>query len=567
MPKQTPPSKPSEKPKRRSKRRARGYGEPSAIDIIEESIHVLRRLSWDAWLIYAVGMSVFVFALLYFWIEMGASIHADTVHVPGAFLCAAAFIFFRVCQARMIDILQKQHAELEPSAWSFSDWRECVRRQFAWQGLGAWVLPIVFVVTLPFPRVFAFFQSILCLGCRRSEDVDLKKEWEVARIWPEQNWMILTLLSVVWLCVFFNLFSLILTIPYLLDVLLGIETEFSRAGFYVLNSVTLFTCALVAYLITDPVTKAAYFLRRHYAMSQSTGEDLVLGLQKSTRRSVSTVSGGAMGLLAVVLGFLAMSPSLEAQEGGSGADNAGAQRVLELDRLVDNTLERREFSWRFPREEFDEGQKTAVSFLQQFVDWIDRIEEKIERFFDEMFDGRKQEDEPDPRGFFDGSSGFFDLMLFFLILVAVLVLVYFLGKTWRQNRVADEVALVEEAEDASAVNLEDENVSADQLPRNRWLEMARDLIAKGELRLALRAYFLAQLAELSSEGVIIIKKGKSNREYAYEIAKKSHAYAGLKELYGAEMRLFESVWYGRKPVGRAQIDEMESLLREQGVLS
>ena len=43
---------------------------------------------------------------------------------------------------------------------------------------------------------------------------------------------------------------------------------------------------------------------------------------------------------------------------------------------------------------------------------------------------------------------------------------------------------------------DEENVTADQLPEDGWLQLARELIERGELRLALRASYLAGLAHL-----------------------------------------------------------------------
>ncbi|MEM7673719.1 MAG: DUF4129 domain-containing protein [Verrucomicrobiota bacterium] len=550
------------------KRKTRAFGEPTAVDIVEESIHILRRLSWDVWIIYGVGVSVFTFTLLYYWLEMSAGLNGESLLLPGAIVCACALIFFKVCQARMIECVSDQYRGLESHPWSLSDWIRCARRQCSWSSVGAWLLPIAFVLTIPFPRLFAFFQSTLCWGPRPDEDIQVAREWEFARIWPEQNWMLLTLLSIVWLGVFINLLSLIGFIPYLMDAVFGIETDFGRAGNYIFNSVSLFTCALLSYLATDPLTKVAYTLRRHYVVSQATGEDLLLGLRNSRKSEPSHGRIAASMFLAGALLWGSVPGDLRAQESVDDSElRFTNERISKLDQALEDTLERREFSWRFPKDEIGQNAAEGSSIFEQISNWIERLVEKMRRFLEDRFGDENDRSENVDRGFFDGFGGLFDLLLYLIILILACVFIYFMGRAWRQNKAADAVVLTDENHDNDTVNLEDEDVSADQLPRNRWLEVARELIAKGELRLALRAYFLAQLAELSTEGVIIVKRGKSNREYHREIVKKAHAYDGLVDLYRAQMRLFESVWYGNRPVGAEQIGEMETLLKRQGILS
>jgi len=48
-------------------------------------------------------------------------------------------------------------------------------------------------------------------------------------------------------------------------------------------------------------------------------------------------------------------------------------------------------------------------------------------------------------------------------------------------------------------DLADENIRADQLPEDGWTKLARELLERGEFRLAMRAFYLASLAHLRSE--------------------------------------------------------------------
>src|ERR1700733_8371753 len=79
----------------------------------------------------------------------------------------------------------------------------------------------------------------------------------------------------------------------------------------------------------------------------------------------------------------------------------------------------------------------------------------------------------------------------------------------------------------SAPDLRDENVGADQLPEDGWTKLARELLAKGELRLALRAFYLASLAHLADRNLINLARFKSNRDYERELRWRAHALPAL----------------------------------------
>jgi hypothetical protein len=99
-----------------------------------------------------------------------------------------------------------------------------------------------------------------------------------------------------------------------------------------------------------------------------------------------------------------------------------------------------------------------------------------------------------------------------------------------------------------APDLEQDDVSADQLPMDRWLELGRGLMEQGELRLALRAFYLAALSHLAAQGSITIASFKSNREYEQELRRKAHTLPDLLQAFSENMRIVERVWYGMHEV-------------------
>ena len=74
--------------------------------------------------------------------------------------------------------------------------------------------------------------------------------------------------------------------------------------------------------------------------------------------------------------------------------------------------------------------------------------------------------------------------------------------------------------------------------------MARDLLNRGELRLALRAFYLATLAHLAERNLITLARFKSNRDYERELARRGHALAEVPVIFAQNVTTFERVWYG-----------------------
>ena len=69
-------------------------------------------------------------------------------------------------------------------------------------------------------------------------------------------------------------------------------------------------------------------------------------------------------------------------------------------------------------------------------------------------------------------------------------------------------------------------------------------MGKGELRLALRAVYLATLACLARQELITIAKYKSDREYELELRRRSHTQPQLAGVFAENRAVFEGAWYG-----------------------
>jgi len=112
----------------------------------------------------------------------------------------------------------------------------------------------------------------------------------------------------------------------------------------------------------------------------------------------------------------------------------------------------------------------------------------------------------------------------------------------------------------AAIDLEDPSVLASQLPENEWIAMARDFVARGDHRMALRAYFLASLAFLASKELVVVGRSKTNLDYLREVRRRARSAAGLDGLFGHGIEAFESAWYGLHEVGVSDVSCFEENL-------
>ena len=133
------------------------------------------------------------------------------------------------------------------------------------------------------------------------------------------------------------------------------------------------------------------------------------------------------------------------------------------------------------------------------------------------------------------------ILISVLIAVVAIVVAVLFYRIWRQRGRRAEMS----SEAVAAVpDVADENVVANQLPEDDWLKLARELIGRGELRLALRALYLASLAHLAQRDMISVAKFKSNRDYELELRRRARALPDLQAAFAENVGIFDRVWYG-----------------------
>jgi hypothetical protein len=107
-----------------------------------------------------------------------------------------------------------------------------------------------------------------------------------------------------------------------------------------------------------------------------------------------------------------------------------------------------------------------------------------------------------------------------------------------------------------------EEVLGDELPCDQWIDMAKDMAARGNLRLALRAFFLAAIAHLAHNRLIQVTRFKSNMDYVRELKQRVHVYPGIETAFSRLVSTFEQTWYGQYLINQDELNEFGSRINE-----
>lgn len=529
----------------------RAKGMP-ALELIEEATALLKSAPM-ALLTYYLATVPFVLGLLFYWAEMSGSATASDLVAVGALGLAVLFVVMKTGQARFACAMREQLAPGLDDAWTPRRWARCALTQGIWQPWGIIVLPCSALLTLPLPYVYAFYQNLLLTGSgsQRWNDAG-KKAWKLATFWPKQSMVALTILLLFGLIVYLNGWILMIMIPGLVKTLLGFDSVFTRFGYSFFNSTFLSATVCFAYLALDPLFKSVYVLRCFYAESRNSGADLQADLKK-----VFSQTALAAWIFLILLGTPSKADAQEALP-DSSPHPAVAVPPSNLDETIKDVLNRREYRWRLPpietKEEVSKG--FFSKFIEDLVDgtrsvlrnlakWVDDVWKSIEEFLDKLF----KRDAGSPTKSAGGTEWFSSAKtLALVLLIAVCAVVAVIVFRYFRRRQVNRVSAREYSGVVKLPNLEDEHLLASELPEDEWLKLGDEMARRGEKRLALRAYYLAVIARLSSREFLTVAPYKTNRDYAKELRRRARGREELIAAFGSVMSIFERIWYGEHPI-------------------
>jgi hypothetical protein len=567
------------------RKRSEGIG---ALDIAEEAVHLLRLAPPRALACYYLGSLPFVLGLLYFWADMSKSAFAYGHLYSGALALALLFVWMKTWQAVYARLLW---AEVSGEAAPRRGLRRMLRiavTQTILQPSGLLLLPVALLLTIPFGYAYAFYQNLTILddGAGTGVRDAARRAAALARPWPKQNhiliWALSPFLTIVaaglflviipvvaaigpeWSGFFLAVSSVmfvlalmplsplgiviaaniavsILLVPALLNTLLGVNTVFIENVWAMLNSTFFAVVIGLTYLCMDPLMKAAYVVRCFYAQSIRSGEDLKVELRRLTRKAAmaAVLCVFCVGALASGASAVEETPSLAPAESQMSVSSA------KLDTALDHELKTRRYAWRMPREGLDIEPGPIGNFMQALkdtlIEWGHTVVRWLRKLIDwlkNLFPHRTGRNAPN----FSGIGTVLRFVLYLLLAAILLVAAVMLYRMWQRRDSGSREVVAEAAE--PIVDIEDESTTADGLPEEGWLTLAQELINKGELRLAMRAVFLATLSSLGERELVNIARFKSNLDYRRELSFRAHAEPEILETFSGSVSIYEAVWYG-----------------------
>lgn len=548
------------------------YGKDrNAVNMIEEASHVLQKISLRTLFFYYLGTMPFLLGLLYFWNDMSKNAFANEYCIAASFGLACLFIWMKVWQSVFSTEVYEHISRIRSSPVTFYSIIRRIFVQTVFQTSSIIVLPIAMLITIPFAWAFSTYQLVLVQDY--SEKVRIRKlireNLDTAHHYSFLNHIAILIFSGFGIFVLFNIAIILYVFPFLTKTLFGMESIFSMGGFNILNTTFIFTAVCITHLCVDPLVKILFILEKFYYNSKETGDDLLSDLNTIKRYSKNVIVFLLFSLFCFIpeSGVAAISDEIEhMSQQQSLQKNISGNNILqefkvdaaELDKSIEQVMKRREYTWRMPREEKAE-QKEETGFFYNIIKWVVEASSKlaktigswIEAFFEwiaSLFPEKEgQFDMPKPK------TGISPQTLFFCFVIIVLIISAWIIYKVRLARRENE----EDTQEASAPlpDVSDEGILADTLASDKWIELARELMEKGDLRLALRALYLGTLAFLADNNFITIAGYKSNNEYQRELSRRAHTHKDMIEDFTTTVRAVDSIWYGMHEIDRAIFDK------------
>ncbi len=496
----------------------------SGIDIVERAIFLLRSRPAGAWAIQAAGAVPLLLSVLYFAFDTLSDPADKSRAAMEALVCAACFLWFNVCRARFAQLLSSALSGGDLSANKQDGWRQALDpRSMALQSCRLFAMPLALVAVIPFAWAVSFFRTGVVFAGREP----LGHASKLAGTWPRQTWLALGALVLFSVVVFLNLFLILAVLPSLVKIFSGLENDYTRLNF-TLNGTVVMTALGLSWLLLDPLYQAVFCVRTFLVESRETGLDLMYSLRY-------------LALLAAMA--IVLAPHAGAQQ--AQAPGISAQ---DLDASVEKVLEQREYAWRLPRHHDD----SKPGFLENIFAPIRRGFRALVRWIGEFLSRLFRNDQSTSSG---KPSPFPAVRWTLIALIAVFAVVVGFAIV-RLTRGRDRAGDKSHAQVPRQIQLDDDRVSAADLPEEQWIALGRECLARGDYRRALRAFYLANLSWLGRRDLLTIAPFKSNRDYRRELRRRAPSEP-LQEAFSDNIRAFERTWYGVHAADAEQVNEFE----------
>jgi len=536
-------------------KRARRQSGKGPFDLIEEAAQLLRTAPVATLAVYYLGAIPFVLGLLFFWTDMSRSAVAAEHLGDASLAMGLLFLWMKFCQTLFARRMLAQITLESPAPMTFRRASRIFLTQMIVQPTGLFLIPLSMMVVIPGPWVYMVYQNLTAVtDGEEGTGAAFRKSCRLAKLWPLQNCLAIAILFAFALAVFLSWSSICLTLPALFKTLFGIQSVFADSPRALLNS-TFFTAMFgLTYLCVDPVLKTFYVLRCFYGESLQSGADLKAEL-KPFLRPAQTLAV-AMAVFSVLCFTI---PARGADAPAAPPATASKLSPSDLDQAINQTIHEPKFTWRMPREKIEDAASQAGP-VERFFDtmgdmlrrWAKAVWHWLEKLLEKLFP---------PKHFTTASSSsngvafieFAEILLWTLVAAVLVALGLFLYRVWQGRRKVAPILAATAIQPTPDVA--DENVRADELPEDGWMRLGRELLAKGEYRLAMRAFYLASLSHLAARNLVSIARFKSNREYERELRRRAHSFPELLSTFSLNILAFEQVWYGRHEINQDTVQQ------------
>lgn len=513
-----------------------------AIGVLEEAARLLRQTPFSTLVCHWTGSIPFAAALLVLWNDLTTQRISDSACAWRAAALAVALAWMNCWRAVAAGRMRRSLSGAPDDGWTRRRVGRLVASQTFLGALKLVALPLAGLVVFPLADAVAFFRSAAVIADAPELDAVgvLEKARVLARVHPRQSWLLLPLLAFLQLVTAANLALVLAVLPFLVRMLTGYESEFNRGDTFLVQSPLFIVLVLVSmWLATDPFVQAAYAVRCFHGESVRTAEDLRVGLRRIR---------GARVAAAVVL--LAMA----------AARASGAVSQAELERSIQKTMQSPEYGWRVPPPPSTAigGKPWALRAADKVLEALNGMWRAVGNVIGKVIEwifGKLLVSPAPGEGRAPGAGLHWSVWL--LMAVAAAGAAWIL---WRRRLLRRSGRKGGIATPTAAIAIEGDEVSADQLPEERWSEMAAGFLREENYRLALRAYYLATLAWLGQRGLVAIHSGKTNGEYQQELRRKARHYPEGRDLFAANVSAFEASWYGMHEVSADGVTEFRARL-------
>jgi hypothetical protein len=506
--------------------------QPGAVQLLEDAAHLLRGASLETLLCHWIGSVPFALALLVCWNSLTHPPVTESLCAAESMSLALLLIWMNCWRSAYAGRLYRALSGSAEKPWSPRRVRRLVANQALLAASKLLMLPVSFVACVPFATTVTFYRYAAVLADSDSTDplAVIARARRLGRGEQAQSWLLQALLLLLSMGAMLNIAAAFILLPSLVKALTGYESAFSRSGSSFFTNVLFVLLVLAAtWLIFDPFVQAVYCLRCFHAESRETGGDL-----RADLRRIRAARAG-IGAVAILVSMLVAAPRT--------ASAAGAVSPRELDQAVQDTMQAAEYNWRTPPPlEAASGSSwiiaatdRAINALQSAVHWAESV---VERFLRWVFGGLGLS--PMPQAGMAPSAGL-HWSVWLLTGIAAILAGWVVWRAIRSRR--RRPAPVPRPAN-SPIRLEDENIVANRLSETEWLEMAESCLREGNARLALRGFYLANLAWLGREEFLTIHAGKTNSDFETELRRKARHSPEGNDLFRRNVLAFECAWYG-----------------------